>query len=127
MHHLNSKIIYSAMLVFVAAAITSCSNDESSATSPEASNASSDKWLDAWNVEQLYEAQVGMDAINAGKKPSEADKSCAAILPMARKSLSDPSNVGMPAQIMYKICNDAGLKFQNKVRCEADALQVLCQ
>jgi hypothetical protein len=78
-------------------------------------------------MEQLYEAQIGMDAINAGKSPSVADTSCAAILPMARKSLSDPSNVGMPAQIMYKICNDAGLKFQNEVRCEAEGLQVLCR
>jgi len=127
MQHSQSKIINSVMLVFVAAAIASCSNDESSATSSKPSNTSNDKWLDAWNVEQLYEAQIGMDAINAGKKSSEADTSCAAILPMAQKSLSDASNVGMPAQIMYKICNDVGLKFQNEVRCEADGLQVLCR
>lgn len=127
MKHSHSKIIYSVMLAFVAAVIAGCSNDESSATSQESSTSSGDKWLDAGNVEQLYDAQIGMDAINAGKKPFEADKSCTAMLPMARKSLSDSSNVGMPAQLMYKTCNDIGLKFQNEVRCEADRLQVLCR
>ena len=127
MQHSNSKIIYLVMLAFVATAMAGCSKDESSATSQEPSMRSGDKWLNAWNVEQLYEAQIGMDAINAGKNPFEADKSCTAMLPMARKSLSDPNNVGMPAQLMYKTCNDVGLKFQNEVRCEADGLQVLCR
>lgn len=119
--------VLSTLFIIAFVSIAGCSNDDSSAKSPEPSNTSSDKWLDAWNVQQLYEAQIGMDAINAGENPSEADTSCAAILPMARKSLGDASNVGMPAQIMYKICNDAGLKFQNEVRCEADGLQVLCR
>ena len=120
MQHSRSKIFYSVILALVAAAITGCSDDEPSASS-------GDKWLDAGNVEQLYNAQIGMDAINAGKRPFEADKSCTAMLPMARKSLNDASNVGMPAQLMYKTCNDVGLKFQNEVRCEADRLQVLCR
>jgi hypothetical protein len=127
MQHSYSKIIYLVALAFVAAAIAGCSNDESSATSEEPSMRSGDKWLDAGNVKQLYDAQIGMDAINAGKDPFEADKSCTAILSMARKSLSDASNVGTPAQLMYKTCNDVGLKFQNEVRCEADRLQVLCR
>jgi hypothetical protein len=126
MQHSHSKIIYSAMLVVIAI-IAGCSKDESSTTSQETSMRSDDKWLDAGNVEQLYDAQIGMDAINADKNPFEADKSCTAMLPMARKSLSDTSNVGTPAQLMYKTCNDVGLKFQNEVRCEADRLQVLCR
>lgn len=127
MQHSRSKIIYLVMLVVVATAITGCSKDESSATSQEPSMKSGDKWLDAGNVEQLYDAQIAMDVLNAGKNPFEADKSCKAMLPMARESLSDASNVDTFVQQMLKTCNDVGLKFQNEVRCEADRLQVLCR
>lgn len=65
-----------------------------------------------------------MEAVEAGK--SEADMSCGAVLPLAKKSLSD-SGSGTVAQIMYKLCNNAGLKFQKEIRCEADRLQVLCR
>lgn len=120
MQRLRSKILYFPVLVFLAAAIAGCGNDESSATS-------GDKWLDAGGVELFYDAQIRMDAVNAGKSQFEADRSCAAMLPMAQKSLSDSSNVGMSVQVMYKTCNDAGLKFQNEVRCEANQMQVLCR
>jgi hypothetical protein len=120
MEHSHRKIFYYLILGFVTAAIAGCGNDESSATS-------GDKWFDAGNVEQAYKSQIQMDALNAGKKPFEADTSCMAILPMAQKSLSDSSNTGMLVQLMYKTCNDAGLKFHNKARCEADGLQVLCR
>ena len=120
MLHSRSKIFYSVILALVAAAITGCSDDESSA-------ADGDKWFDAGGAELIYEAQIRMDAINAGKDQFAADKSCAAMLPMAQKALSDSSGAGTSVQIMYKTCNDAGLKFQNKVRCEADRLQVLCR
>ncbi len=88
---------------------------------------SGDKWFAAWNVEQAYAAQIRMDALNTGGQPFEADTSCKAILPMAEKSLSDTSNTGTFVQLMYKTCNDAGLKFQSKARCEAERLQVLCR
>lgn len=127
MQHSSSKIIYLVMLAFVATAITGCSKEESSATSQEPSIRSGDKWLDAGNVEQLYDAQIAMDVLNAGKNPFEADKSCEAMLPMAQKSLSDANNVDTFVQQMLKTCNDVGLKFQNEVRCEADRLQVLCR
>jgi hypothetical protein len=120
MKHSRSKIIYSVILAFVATAIAGCDNDESSARS-------GDKWFDAGGVELIYDGQIRMDAVNAGEDQFAADKSCAAMLPMARKSLSDSSNAGTDVQVMYKTCNDAGLKFQNKVRCEADRLQVLCR
>jgi len=108
------------ILGVITAAAASCGNDESSANGDE-------KWFDAGNVEQAYKSQIQMDALDAGKKPFEADTSCLAILPIAQKSLSDSSNTGMLVQLMYKTCNDAGLKFQNKARCEADRLQVLCR
>jgi hypothetical protein len=120
MKHSPSKIFYYVTLAFVILAIAGCGNDESSANS-------GDKWFDAVSAQQVYMSQIQMDALNAGKKPFEADQSCMAILPMAQESLSDSSNAGMIVQLMYKTCNDAGLKFQNKARCETDALQVLCR
>lgn len=123
MKHSHRKIFYYVTLGLVTAAIAGCGNDESSATSAS----SGDKWFDEGNVQQIYVAQIRMDALNAGKKPFEADISCTAILPMVQKSLSDSSNAGEVVQLMYKACNDAGLKFQNKARCEADQLQVLCR
>lgn len=120
MQHSRNKVFYSAILSFVAAALPGCSNDESS-------EKSGGKWFDAGGVELLYDAQIRMDAVNAGKDQFAADKSCAAMLPMAKNSLSDSSSAGMDVQVMYKTCKDAGLKFQNKVRCEADRLQVLCR
>ena len=117
MKHRQSKVIYPVILAFVIAAMAGCGNDESSASS-------GDTWFDANAVTQMYAAQIRMEAIEAGK--SEADMSCGAVLPLAKKSLSDFSG-GMVAQIMYKLCNNAGLKFQNEIRCEADRLQVLCR
>lgn len=113
----RSKIFYYVMLAFVTAAIAGCGNDESSASS-------GDTWFDAGPVQQMYAGQIRMEAIEAGK--SEADMSCGAVLPLAKKSLSDSGN-GTVVQIMYKLCNNAGLKFQNEIRCQADRLQVLCR
>lgn len=127
MKYSRSKILYSVILTFATAAITGCGNDESSAKNQESFASSGDKWFVAGNVEQAYRSQIQMDALNAGKKPFEADTSCMAILPIAQKSLSDSSNAGTFVQLMYKTCNDAGLKFQNKARCEADQLQLLCR
>jgi hypothetical protein len=104
---LTQVLLYYVILGFVTAAIAGCGNDESSANS-------GDKWFDAGNVEQGYKSQIQMDALNAGKKPFEADTICTAILPMAQRSLSDSGNTGTLVQIMYKTCNDAGLKFHNK-------------
>jgi len=120
MKHSRSRLTYIAMLAFVTVAMEGCGKDESSARSD-------DKWLDAGGVELIYDGQIRIDAINAGKDQFAADKSCAAMLPMAQKSLSASNSAGMDVQVMYKTCNDAGLKFQNKVRCEADRLQVLCR
>lgn len=117
MKDLHSKIYNSLILVFITVAIAGCGNDESS-------EISGDTWFDADPVKQMYAAQIRMEAIEAGK--SEADRSCEAIIPMAKKSLSDSGN-GTVVQIMYKLCNNAGLKFQNEIRCEADRLQILCQ
>jgi hypothetical protein len=120
MEHRREKIISSLIFAFVLTAIAGCDNEESSTNS-------SGKWFDAGNVQQAYKAQIRSDALTAGEEPFEADTSCKAILPMAQKSLSDSSSTGMLVQLMYKTCNDAGLKFQNEARCEADRLQVLCQ
>jgi hypothetical protein len=120
MQQSRSKIIYSVVLGFATAAIGGCSNDESS-------EKSGDRWFDAGGAELIYDAQIRMDAVDAGKDQFAADKSCAAMLPMAQKALSDSGSAGMDVQLMYKACKDAGLKFQNKVRCEADRLQVLCR
>lgn len=120
MRHSCSKVIYTVMFSFIAVTIDGCGQDDSSARSD-------DKWLDAGGVEVVYDGQIRIAAINAGKDQFAADKSCSAMLPMAQKSLSDSSGAGADVQIMYKTCNDAGLKFQNKVRCEADRLQVLCR
>jgi hypothetical protein len=122
-----SKFIYSVLFAFGTAAIVGCSDDGSSPESQEPAASTDDKWFDAGGVELIYDGQIRMDAINAGKDQFAADKSCAAMLPMAQKSLSDSSNAGTDVQVMYKTCNDAGLKFQNKVRCEAGRLQVLCR
>jgi len=111
------KILYSVMLGLVTAAIAGCGNDESSASS-------GDTWFDAAAVKQMYAAQIRMEAVEAGK--NEADRSCAAVLPLAQKSLSESGN-GTVVQIMYKLCDNAGLKFQNEIRCQADRLQVLCR
>ena len=109
-------------LIFALAAgtIVGCGSKESSAQS------GGGKWLDAGGVELFYDAQIRMDAIDAGKSQFEADRSCKAMLPMAQKALSDDSG-GADVQVMYKTCADAGMKFQNKVRCEDDRLQVLCR
>ena len=120
MQHSRSKIFYSAVFVTLFAAMVGCGDDEPSANS-------GGKWFDAGGVELIYDGQIRIDAINAGKDQFAADKSCAAMLPMAQESLSDSSNAGADVQVMYKTCKDAGLKFQNKVRCEADRLQVLCR
>jgi hypothetical protein len=120
MQHLRRKLFCSAILAFVTAAITGCGHSGSP-------GGSGDKWLDAGGPELIYDGQIRMNAVNAGKDQFAADKSCAAMLPMAKESLSDSSNVGMDVQLMYKACNDVGLKFQNEVRCEADRLQVLCR
>ena len=120
MKHSRNRIFYYAMSAFVTLAIAGCGNDESSANS-------GDRWFDAGNVEQAYRSEIQMNALNAGEKPFEADTSCMAILPLAQESLNDSSNTGTLVQLMYKTCNDAGLKFQNKARCEADRLQVLCR
>jgi hypothetical protein len=112
MQHSSSKIFLSVIVAFAIAATVGCGK--------------SGKWFDSGGAELLYAAQIRMDADTAGKNPFKADTSCAAMLPMAQKSLSDSSNAGMDVQVMYKTCNDAGLKFQNEVRCEADRLQVLC-
>lgn len=117
---LSRSEIISVILAFVTPAIAGCGNGESSA-------GSGDKWLDSGGVELVYEGQIRMAAINAGKDQFAADKSCEAMLPMAQESLSDTSRAGMDVQIMYKTCNDAGLRFQNKARCEAGRLQVLCR
>lgn len=120
MQHSHSRIFYSAIFASIVAAMAGCSGDESSGSG-------SGKWFDAGGVELIYDGQIRMDAVNAGKDQFSADKSCAVMLPMAQKSLGDSSSAGMDVQVMYKTCKDAGLKFQNKVRCEADRLQVLCQ
>ena len=120
MKQLHRNILYYVLLGLVTAATVGCSGDDSSGSG-------GDKWFAAGNVEQAYRAQIQMEALNAGKEPFEADTSCKAILTMAQKSLGDSSNTGTLVQLMYKTCNDAGLKFQNKTRCEADRLQVLCR
>lgn len=120
----HNGIARSLMMAAALAATAACGGQGSSA---EGGEKSGDKWLDAGNLELIYDAQIRLDAINAGENQFEADKSCKAMLPMAEESLKDSSNVGTDVQVMYKTCNDAGLKFQNKVRCEADRLQVLCR
>lgn len=117
MKHSQSKILYPVILAFVTAAIAGCGNEEPSASS-------SNTWFDANPIQQMYAGQIRMEAVEAGK--SEADMSCKAILPMAKDLLSD-SGSGMTVQIMYKLCSNAGLKFQKELRCEADRLQVLCR
>lgn len=117
MKDIHNNIFYSLILGFIIAVIAGCSNDQSTPSS-------GDTWFDADPVKQMYAAQIRMEAIEAGK--SEADSSCGAVLPLAKKSLSDSGN-GTVVQIMYKLCNNAGLKFQNEIRCEADRLQVLCR
>jgi hypothetical protein len=118
MTYLRTKNIFLYMvLIFTITAIAGCGDGKSSASS-------SDKWFDAYTVQEMYAAKIKMEAVEAGK--SEADRSCEAILPLTQKSLRDSGN-GMVVQIMYKICNNAGLKFQEKVRCEADKLQILCR
>jgi len=117
MKNFHSKTYCSLLLLFITIAIAGCGNDESSAIG-------GDTWFDADPVKQMYAAQIRMKAIEAGK--SEADRSCEAVLPMAKKSLNDSGN-GTVVQIMYKLCNNAGLMFQNEIRCEADRLQILCQ
>jgi hypothetical protein len=120
MQQSHRNIFYYVILGLVIAATIGCSDDDSSGSG-------GDKWFAAGNLEQAYKAEIQMEALNAGKKPFEADTSCMAMLAMAQKSLSDSSNTGTLVQLMYKTCNDAGLKFQNKARCEADRLQVLCR
>lgn len=115
----NGKIAYVLILAFASVVISGCGDGNFSGKN-------NDKWLDAGGAELIYDAQIRMDAVNAGKDQFAADKSCEAMLPMAQKSLKDSAG-GMDIQIMYKTCNDAGLKFQNEVRCEAGQLQVLCQ
>lgn len=117
MERSRRRTFYPVILMFLTTAMVGCGNDESSASSD-------DTWFDASPVQDMYAAQIRMEAIEAGKR--EFDASCGAVLPMANKSLSDSGN-GMVVQIMYKLCNNAGLKFQNKVRCESDRLQVLCR
>lgn len=121
------KTFYALLLAIALGAAGGCGGPDGAATNARAAAASNDKWLDAGNVELAYDAQIRMDAINAGKSQFTADKSCEAMLPMAQKALGDSSNVGTDVQLMYKTCSDVGLKFQNKVRCEADRLQVLCR
>lgn len=123
MQHPHRRISRLLIAAFAFAALSGCGGQESS----ESSASSGDKWLDAWGPEQMYTGQIRMEAIDAGEDPYAADQSCAAMLPRARQSLSDSGNVGTVVQLMYKTCADAGLKFQNKVRCEADRLQVLCR
>ena len=105
---LHGKPCSAVVLAFSTVAIAGCGNGESSASSD-------DKWFDAGNVALAYDAQIRMDAINADKNQFEADRSCAAMLPMAQESLSDSSNAGTSVQLMYKTCNDAGFR----VRCVA--------
>lgn len=124
MKHSHSKILYSMILAFVTAATTGCGNDESAAKSEQPSASNGDTWFDANPIQQMYAGQIRMEAVEAGK--SEADMSCKAILPMAKDLLSN-SGSGMTVQIMYKLCSNAGLKFQRELRCEADRLQVLCR
>lgn len=116
----HGKIRFSLILALLSGAISGCDTQDPS-------GASDGRWFDSGGAELVYDAQIRMDAINAGKDQFAADKSCEAMLPMARKSLADANNGGTDIQIMYKTCNDAGLKFQNEVRCEADRLQVLCR
>lgn len=120
MRHQNNRVVYCMLCAFVAAAMAGCGDEKSSTNS-------GDKWFDAGNVQQAYKAQIRSDALSGGREPFDADTSCMTILAMAQKSLSDSSNNGTLVQLMYKTCNDAGLKFQNEARCEADRLQVLCR
>lgn len=117
MKDLRSQIYVSLVLTFVVTGMAGCGNDESSANSGET-------WFDADPVKQMYVGKIRLEAIEAGK--TEADRSCEAVLPLARKSLNDSGN-GTVVQIMYKLCDNAGLKFQSKIRCESDRLQVLCR
>lgn len=126
MQHSRVKIFYSLLLASVSATIAGCGAQDSSAQHKEHAK-SDDKWLDAGAVELIYDAQIRIDAIDAGEDPFAADKGCETMLAMAQKALSDSSNIGSDVQVMYKTCNDAGLKFQNEVRCKADRLQVLCR
>ncbi len=120
MNYQQIKLIYPVMAAFVIAVMTGCGNGDPTANSEG-------KWFDGGNVQQAYKAQIRSDALSAGEQPFDADTSCAAILPMAQKSLSDSSGTGTLVQLMYKTCNDVWLKFQTEVRCEADRLQVLCK
>lgn len=119
MQHLRIRMVGSAMLAAALGAIAACNGGD---TSSKADG----KWFDAGGVELIYEGQIGIDEINAGRDPYAADKSCERMLSMAQKALDDSASAGTSVQIMYKICADAGLKFQGKVRCESDRLQVLC-
>ncbi|PQA87453.1 hypothetical protein [Hyphococcus luteus] len=126
MQHPPRRILPYLIAAFAAAGLSGCGGEKSSDSS-RPSSSSEDRWLDAWGPEQMYLAQIKMEAIDAGENPNAADQSCEAKLELAEESLSDTSNVGTVVQLMYKTCADAGLKFQNEVRCEADRLQVLCR
>ena len=82
------RIIRTVIIASVSVAVGGCGNDESSASSE-------DIWLDAGGMELVYDGQIRMDVINAGKDQFAADKSCAAMLSMAQKSLIDSSSAGM--------------------------------
>jgi len=117
MNYSNSKTLLVAMLGLVTATIAGCGNDETS-------TGSGGTWFDADPVKDAYAGQLRLEAIEAGR--SEVDGSCEAVLPLARRSLSDFEG-GTVAQIMYRLCSNAELEFQNEIRCEADRLQILCR
>ena len=108
---------FPVMLGLLIVTTPGCGNDGSSGIS-------GDIWFDAGPVQQMYAAQIRMEAVEAGR--SEVDRSCKKILPLAEESLRDSGN-GTVVQIMYKLCSNAGLRFQNEIRCQADRLQLLCR
>ncbi|MEE4146873.1 MAG: hypothetical protein V2I26_18860, partial [Halieaceae bacterium] len=73
MQQSNRNIFYYVILGLVIAATIGCSDDDSSVSGD-------DKWFAAGNLEQAYKAEIQMEALNAGKKPFEADTSCMAML-----------------------------------------------
>ena len=85
------------------------------------------KWFEGMAAQALYEAQAGIDAIDAGADPFSVDKSCEVIIKLARESLDHSAEAVTGIQAMAKPCNDAGLEFGNKLRCESGRLQVLCR
>lgn len=119
MSYLNDRSYRTLLIISVLVVVSGCGGSSTSG-----------RWLESADAQGVYEADIRITAITSGDNPDpfqEVNTTCEAVLGEAQEDLDDPGDNVEIIQVIARPCTNAGLEFQNEVRCETGRLQALCQ